>query len=71
MPQMTVKELKESLDSIPDNIVVVFQGNVNGGFETDSDDSEPTYTTCLGYAYSAFQRGGELVIDCAITESEL
>ncbi len=69
--KMTVKDLKQALEGIADDVPVVFQGNIPN--EEDEGD-EPSYTTCLGYAYSAFLRTevpSEFVIDCAITESEL
>ena len=69
MAQLTVKQLLEALANVPDTNVVVFQGNVESGEELAGE--EPSYTASLGYVYSAFQRGNELVIDGVITESEL
>ncbi len=71
--KMTVKELKEALEGVADDVPVVFQGNIPNEEDEDEGD-EPSYTTCCGYAYSAFLRTevpSEFVIDCAITESEI
>jgi hypothetical protein len=69
MAQLTVKQLREALVNVPDTALVVFQANVESGEELAGE--EPGYTTSLGYVYSVFQRDNELVIDGAITNSEL
>jgi len=64
--KLTVGELRKIIHDVDDAFVVVFQGNIHG----EEIEDEPKYTTCLGYAYSAFPRNTELVIDCAITDKE-
>ncbi len=72
--RMIVGNLRKALEGLGEDVPVVFQGNV----ESEDDDEvggEPGYTTCLGYVYDAFLRttevGVELVIDGAVTDSEL
>ena len=52
---MDVKTLKKALVDVPDYVEVVFQGNVEGEYDTAGTD-EPGHTICAGHCYSAWPR---------------
>lgn len=66
--KLTVGDLRKAIEKLPDELELVFQGNIEGD---EPVGDEPGYTTCTGYVYSVFPRDKELVIDCAITDSEI
>ena len=76
---MRVHQLRAALEGVHDNAEVVFQANV---FGEEDNDTNPSHTTVIGTVFSVFVRSNavihrpgsmqtEFVIDGAVTDSEL